>query len=541
MCGCSTRSRQRTEDLSESLQQQTAVGDVLKTISRSTFDLQPVLDTLVNTAAILCDADMAFIMRREGEEYRAGAAVGFSSEYIEFLKNNPLGVNRGSITGRAVLERRTVQILDVATDPEYTLRESTTMAKQHTALCVPLLRENEPIGTIVLARQRVEAFTQKQIDLVTTFADQAVIAIENVRLFDEVRQRTDDLGESLQQQTATADVLKVISRSAFDLQTVLDTLTESAARLCAADMAAMTRDGPDGYYHATSFNFSVDWMRLSGSLRLQPGRDSVVGRALLAKKAVQIADVLADPEYTHSDIQKAAGYRTLLGVPLLRGQEAIGVLFLGRKTVEPFSEKQIELVSTFADQAVIAIENVRLFDEVQAKTHDLSEALTYQTGSAKILSVIASSPTEVDPVLSAIVESACELCEAYDAVVLLKDGDHLRFSAHHGPIAINVEKWPIGRGWAAGRAFLDRMPVHMRDMLSDEGAEFPDSRELSRHAGIAGVRSILAVPLLSENESIGTILLRRIEVHPFSDKQIELVSDLRRPGRDRHRKCPPVR
>jgi two-component system NtrC family sensor kinase len=196
------------------------------------------------------------------------------------------------------------------------------------------------------------------------------------------------------------------------------------------------------------------------------------------------------------------------------------VLFLARKTVEAFTDKQIELVSTFADQAVIAIENVRLFEEVQAKTRDLSEALVYQTGSANILKVIASSPTDVEPVLKAIVESACELCSAYDAVVLLKDGDSLRSSAHHGPIPIGMERWPISRKWTPGRAFLDQKPVHVHDILSAEGDEFPDGQEVSRRTGL---RSILSVPLLREGESIGAIALRRTEVHPFGDKQIALL------------------
>src|SRR6266404_9514036 len=194
--------------------------------------------------------------------------------------------------------------------------------------------------------------------------------------------------------------------------------------------------------------------------------------------------------------------------------------FCTRREVRPFTEKQIELVSTFADQAAIAIENVRLFEEVQAKTRDLSEALTYQTGSSNILSVIASSPTDVGPVLSAIVESACELCEAYDAVVLLKDGDSLRASAHHGPIPISLERWPINRKWTPGRAFLDQKPVHVHDILSGEGDEFPDGQEVSRRTGL---RSILSVPLLREGKSIGTVVLRRTEVHPFSDKQIALL------------------
>src|SRR6266849_1467965 len=358
----------RTEDLRESLQQQTATADVLKVISRSAFDLQAVLDTLVESAATLCEAERGLIFLRQENQLRVAANYGFSPELEAFARANPLPIDGRSTTARAAASGVAVQAVDLLADEtqgELALQYQ-RLGGHRTNLGVPLRREGETIGVFTLTRQEVRPFTEKQIELVSTFADQAVIAISNVRLFEEVQARTEDLRESLQQQTATADVLKVISRSAFDLQTVLDTLTESAARLCNADMGAIARQDARGFYHATKYNFSVDWVKFTDPVRLHPERGSVVGRALLAGAAVQIPDVLADPEYTYPDMQKAAGYRTLLGVPLLRGKEPIGVLFLGRKTVEPFTEKQVELVSTFADQAVIAIENVRLFYEVQA-------------------------------------------------------------------------------------------------------------------------------------------------------------------------------
>ena len=231
-------------------------------------------------------------------------------------------------------------------------------------------------------------------------------------------------------------MLKVISRSTFDLQTVLDTLVESATRLCEADHALLFQRNGEFLRFAASFGFGTDVhlqvreMFLGREMPIDRG--SITGRSALEARVLHVTDVLTDPEYTWNEAQRIGGHRAALGAPLLRDGKVVGVIFVAKTVAQPFTSKQIELVSTFADQAVIAIENVRLFDEVQAKTRDLSEALTYQTGSSNILSVIASSPTDVGPVLKAIVESACELCDAYDAIVLLKDGDDLRFSAHHG-------------------------------------------------------------------------------------------------------------
>ena len=503
----------------EALERQTATADILKVIASSPSDVQPVFDAIAHSANRLIGGFSAAVFRYIDDRIHLAAFTPTDAEGDAVLQSSFPAPLAEFPPYQLTRVGAPAELPDTELEPA--ARDIARARGYRSMLFAPLMNDGAAVGIITVTRVAPGPFGEQHTHLLQMFADQAVIAIKNVGLFNEVRQRTEDLSEALQQQTATADVLKVISRSAFDLEIVLDTLTASAASLCNADVAAVARPHPEGgYHHATRYNFPPEWEALIETVRLYPDRGSLVGRVLLEGKAVQISDVLADPEYAFPAHQRGGGYRTLLGVPLLREGQPTGVLFLGRRQVEPFTDRQIELVQTYADQAVIAIENVRLFDEVQARTRELSEALTYQTGSANILKVIASSPTDINPVFQAIVESACELCDAYDAVLRLKDGDNLCFSAHHGPISTFTHERPINRDWSAGRAVIDQKPIQIADLLSPEGDEFPEAREIAlqqKH------RTVLSVPLLREGESLGTITLRRKEVHPFSDKQIALL------------------
>ena len=353
-----TRELAKTQKLlTESLQHQTATAEALKVISRTTFDLQSVLNTLLESAATLCDADHAWLFQREGKELQWLASYGHSTDVHEKIRSYfstfRVPIDRGAVTGRAALEGRTIHVSDVLADPEYALSDLQQIASYRAALGVPLLRKGEVVGVIFVAKPAPQPFTEKQIELVTTFADQALIAIENTRLVSELR-------ESLQQQTATADVLKVISRSTVELKTVLETLVETVARLCRADQAVMFRLQDDIFEPVATRGLSEQAEAYFTTHPPKPGRGTTAGRVALERRLVHIPDVLQDAEYTYTEVQKVAGFRTVLGVPLLRKETLVGIFSLNRTRVNPFTDKEIELVSTFADQAAIAIENVRL-------------------------------------------------------------------------------------------------------------------------------------------------------------------------------------
>ena len=367
---------QRTAELSESLEQQTAISEILRVISNSPDSVQPVLDSVAEHAARICKAQVVDIILLEGNLLRSRAVFGELSRDI-----GEVPLDRSTVMGRSICDKQPVQLEDqqAAGDDFARGREFAQRFGHRTILAVPLLREDRAMGCILIRRTEVKPFEQKDVTLLMTFADQAAIAIENVRLFEAEQQRTRELAESLEQQTATAEVLKIIGRSTFDLQSVLGTLVESVARLCDADMAAIRRPKGMSFIHVTSHGAPAEFTERMQNRPVEPDRGTIGGRVLLEGKPIHIADVQLDPDYTLTEIIRRAGFHTVLGVPLLREGNPIGVLMLSRSTVRPFTEKQIELATTFADQAVIAIENVRLFEEIQEKSRQIEEASKHKS------------------------------------------------------------------------------------------------------------------------------------------------------------------
>ena len=429
----------------EALEQQRAISDILRVISNSPSDVQPVLDSVAEHAAHICEANVVEIAIVDNEVFRLAASFG---EAKRLSSGELLPLDRSTVTGRAICDLQPVQVADLQNSgDEFPLgRELAITHGHHTTLSVPLIREGQGLGAILVRRTEVRPFEEKHIALLKAFADQAAIAIENVRLFESEQQRTRELSESLEQQTATSEVLRVISSSPADLQPVFAAMLEKAVRICDATFGNIYRREGDGFKLVATHNAPPGYAEARKRLPehgLNP--KSVLGRMAAVEAVVHVADASLDPGYIEQRVPElvlaveVGGLRTGLAAPMLKENELIGALSLCRQEVRPFTDKQIELVQNFAAQAVIAIENARLLNELRQRTSDLTEFLEQQTATSDVLRVISSSPSDIQPVLEIIGERAEKLCNAEISVVSTVDGELIRLASIHGMTEAGVE------------------------------------------------------------------------------------------------------
>ena len=498
-----------------------------------------MLNTLVESAARLCDADSAGINRPQGDNYVFVASYGFQREFDNYMRAHPIVPDHGTVTGRAVIERRAIHVQDIQNDPEYsvTFTEAARIGGFRTLLGVPLLREGIPIGVIVLTRKTARPFNNKQIELAETFADQAVIAIENTRLFEAEQQRTRELTESLEQQTATSEVLKVISSSPGELEPVFGAMPANATSICDAKFGTLWLNGSHGLSAGALHGAPPAWAEMIGQKPLfRPGPHSPASRVIESRQTVHVADLRAERAYTEGDpivvaTADLAGVRTLLAVPMLKENELIGIISIYREEVRPFTDKQIELVGNFAAQAVIAIENTRLLNELRQRTDDLAELLQQQTATSEVLEVISSSPGELELVFGAMLDRAVRICEARFGNLYLREADGFRAAVmHNAPTAYAesragiVHPSPHSTLWQAAQT---RQPAQTADITKLPGYVEGDPYLVSA-VSLGGFRSVLTVPMLHGDDLVGAITIFRQEASPFTDKQVGLLTSFAR-------------
>ncbi len=527
--------RQRTDDLTESLERQTATADLLGTISRSKFELQPILQSVVDAAARLCRAEAAGIFRLEGDVYRFAAGYSLHPDYLERERQSSIAAGPGTVVGRAAMMKEVVRIDDALTDPLYEQKDDARIGGYRSMIGVPLMREGEPIGAIGLARCRVEPFSDREIELVKTFADQAVIAIENVRLFEAEQQRTRELTETLEQQTATSEVLSVISSSPGELQPVFHAMLQNAARVCDAKFGMLFRLDDGAVRPVASVGVPAPLMEYFESGPRLPSEDAPIMRAAATKRPVHVVDFANERPYqTRNPLAVAAierfGVRTLLVVPLLKEGEFIGAFAIFRQEVRPFTEKQIELLQNFASQAVIAIENTRLLTELRQRTADLTESLEQQTATSEVLQVISTSPGNLEPVFASMLENAVRICQAKFGIIYRWDGEALHMlSAHNAPPAFaearrRLPQRPSRENQLMGRMLETKAAVQVADAAATPGYVNRSDTGAVAAVELGSARTVLAVPMLKESELIGSFTVYRQEVRPFTDKQVALVT-----------------